>query len=466
MTITNSFEKLDEIRDKLSQISVDKNGKYLIKEYLKKIRFDFVLNSLIVSGFEIDEASALLFIETGQLSNRYSLNEYLMLKNYYKATEYIFDKSLENIELSSDLLRELHSFLTRGLSEIKIENKSHLIEIIPGDFVNEGAESNLIELIEQYNVNKDSVNQIEQLITFYVKLLLINPFSYGTTIIAFLLFNIFLLKNGFIPIIISKENIDTYNDCLMRAKSGTYAYIKDFFISVIEENVDKCISAITKREVNNRNELKKRIDEFYKNIKPNEQLYTVNQITNEIKNIDVSDNIRSIYSLIKDLCFDLFKNKNENDLEWEIKAPVRIDNFPIANSAIIVEYFGSQKINILNTLVGPTYLDYISEGSGIYIKILPKKRYIPKSSIAFCVLASYRSLFIVGSTSVAHIESGEERLVPNEKSKVFHIEGPIEFNKWQIEKIEEFLAKCIDNYLYLIEKEVEERKSSFSFSFN
>jgi len=116
--------------------------------------------------------------------------------------------------------------------------------------------------------------------------------------------------------------------------------------------------------------------------------------------------------------------------------------------------------------VGPTYLDYISEGSGIYIKILPKKRYIPKSSIAFCVLASYRSLFIVGSTSVAHIESGEERLVPNEKSKVFHIEGPIEFNKWQIEKIEEFLAKCIDNYLYLIEKEVEERKSSFSFSFN
>ncbi|MFW5800335.1 MAG: hypothetical protein ACOCV8_05945, partial [Spirochaetota bacterium] len=174
------------------------------------------------------------------------------------------------------------------------------------------------------------------------------------------------------------------------------------------------------------------------------------------------EGIRNLYEYIKNMCDELFTNNEDYNFEWELKYPLRIDNLPIANSAIIVEKFQEKKINVRNTLVGTTYLDFIKEGSSISLKIKPHKKHIPKSTLSFSLLPTYRRIYIAGSISIAHIESGEERLVPNEKSKVEIMDVSLDYGKWKLEHIEEFFANVVNSFLYNVEKEIDERESSFS----
>jgi hypothetical protein len=226
----------------------------------------------------------------------------------------------------------------------------------------------------------------------------------------------------------------------------------------------KATDFVTGKEIHNKDELKSRIDEFYNKVKSyNKPVFKRNRYGEE-DNFDVETSLREFHSLLDRLCNELFVNGELKDFDWQVKSPVRIDNFPIANSAVIVEKFQDEDIEISNALVGPTYLDFIHEGSGLYLKLIPHKHYIPKSILAFCVLTGYDKLYIVGSTSISHIESGEDRLVPNEKSEVLFETGPLDFEAWNTKKIEEFFANCVDTFLKLIEKEIDERKSSFEFN--
>lgn len=473
ITVTNLSDNMNDLKmalDEAKSLAGKENrNKRNFKDYLDKIKFDFVYNNLISSGFDMKEKDAFLFIKKGNLSDKYSLSEYLLLKNYYQLIEYLFEKDLNNIELSSEVVIELHSFLTRSITEIKSNNgtKNKIIPVASGEFINEKANTELNNLIDWFSENPDKLHFVEKIIIFYVKFLLIKPFAYGNSIIAFIILNLFLIKFGLAPVAIYPESFDDYYKTLLIAKNGKYKDITNFFVKIIGENVKHCVEYINGKEIHNTGELKRRIEEFNNHLRSlSEPVFVPDkgkdtEYEKSIEDVDIIKNLKEIYAYLDTLCKDLFVNRGDNDFSWEIHSPVRIDNFPIANSAVIVEKFEDENINISNTLVGPTYLDFVNEGSGIYIKIKPGKRYIPKASLAFCVLTSYKSLYLVGSTSVAHIEQGEEKLVPNEKSKVYYLEGSFEFSKWSNEKIEEFMVKCVDSFLTLVEEEVEGRKKSF-----
>jgi Fic family protein len=470
MIVSNVLDKLNELKDNLVMAEIaatENNGgdssRKSIQSYLTRIRFDFVYNSLALTGFSMKELEASVFINKGHLSQEHTLNEYLILKNYYDIVGHLFKSDLKDVNLTEDLIIELHQQLTNGVNEIIDREHNETIQIQQGMFKDEASQKSINELIEWLSEKEGEINPIEELIVFYVKFILTKPFEFGSALISYLILNLFLLKSGFIPIIINRNSFDEYYSAMMNAKSGKYSHIKDFIIKKMMETLRKATDFIIGKEIHNKDELKSRIDQFYNKVRSYNKPAFNRERTGDYENLDIEGSLRGFHSLLDRLCGELFINGELKEFDWQVKSPVRIDNFPIANSAVIVERFQDEDLDISNALVGPTYLDFIHEGSGLYIKLIPHKHYIPKSILAFCVLTGYDKLYLVGSTSVSHIESGEDRLVPNEKSIVLYEAGSLSFEAWSTDKIEEFFANSVDTFLKLIEKEIEERKSSFDF---
>lgn len=470
MTETTNNTKIEEIKAILNEYNTNKKpagegkSKTPVENYLNNIKIDFVYNSLIMSGFDMSYQEAVSFMENDTLSKNLTLNEYLIIRNYHKLVNHIFNKKLKSVKLTKELICDLHLYLTKGVSEMKTGDGKGTVKITHGKFKDEKTEKEIDALIKWFNDENEKKENIENLITLYVKIILIKPFTYGSSVIAFLILNLFFIKFGLIPMIITEDLHDDYYESFIKAKNGDYFYIKDFIIKNIEENVKNCINNKTPEEINGKEELKKRIEEFHKKLSSKLLNQKNNQETNEnLNENEIKESITELCNHIEELGTEVFNNRDDSDFEWNIKSPVRIDDLPIANTAVIVEYFDTIDADIQNTLVGTTYLDSIKKGSSVLISIIPKKNYVPKSSVAFCILQTPKELYLTGSISVAHLENGEDRLVPNEKSRVFSLKGSKNIAKWSYERIEDFFATIVNTFLSLVETEAENRKASFNF---
>lgn len=457
MTITKEISKIDKVNTLLSKINEEKNQSS-IKDYINKLKFDLVYSALSLSKFRINAADVKLFLKKGKLSNKYTLNHYLMIKNYNTMVEKYLSENI--IGFSKNLIKDLHIILTNGINEINDTENSEIIKIKQGKYRNDEIEKEIIELINWFNSKKNETDILDDLIGLYIKLSQMKAFSFGSEIISFTILNIMLVNAGFIPIVIQEENIDVYKRNLQEAKNGNFIYIKDFIVDNVLNGLNKYLGK-DNLEIASIEELKRRLDEFYQCLKSDQENeeYADTKEIEEYEKININESIVNIREKISKITKEIFINKDNAHFKWDIKSPIRIDNLPIANSAIIVEHFDEKEIEITNTLIGTTYLDFLTQGGSVLINLSPHKKHIPKSSFSMCLLVSYNTIYLVGSISVAGIELGEERLVPNDNSRVFHIKGSSDSNKWSNKKVESFYIKCIIALINIIENEVENRKN-------
>ncbi len=187
------------------------------------------------------------------------------LKDHLSAVDFVYNVVKENRELTVSFVKELHSLIThhqeyadgrdqfgnktrikllRGKFKERENNPSRedgtVIMYYPPEHV-EAEMDNLVLLSNE--AVADGVHPIINAAWLHHAFTTIHPFQDGNGRVARLLSSLILVKNGFFPFTVLREEAKVkYIDALEEADSGRAQKLVDYFIEVQRRNIEKALN--------------------------------------------------------------------------------------------------------------------------------------------------------------------------------------------------------------------------------
>jgi Fic family protein len=177
-----------------------------------------------------------------------SLREHFEAHNHDKAIDYLFSIINDDYVLRSIDILSLHSLVLRSIEEDfagRIRNGG--VRISGANFVppNANKVSDLLdELIDFVNTNPLQLNDIELAAVFHHKLVWIHPFFDGNGRTVRLAMNLLIMRCGFPPAIILKNDRTKYYEALNQANNGKYQKLILLMCQALERSLNIYLNAM------------------------------------------------------------------------------------------------------------------------------------------------------------------------------------------------------------------------------
>lgn len=177
-----------------------------------------------------------------------SLREYFETHNHDKAIDYLYSIINEEYTLRSIDILSLHGLVLRSIEEDfagRIRNGG--VRITGANFTPPNANKVpdlLDELIDFINTNPLNLNAIELATIFHHKLVWIHPFFDGNGRTVRLSMNLLLMRCGFPPAIILKNDRKKYYEALNQANNGNYQKLTLLMCQSLERTLNIYINAL------------------------------------------------------------------------------------------------------------------------------------------------------------------------------------------------------------------------------
>jgi Fic family protein len=182
------------------------------------LRIELTYNSNAIEGNTLSRIETMLVVEKGITAKGKSLVEHQEAINHAQAFDYIVRLVEEKQNISiKEVVMNIHSMI---LSKINDPYKGRLRDVpvrIQGSQTVLPNPLKVPELMDQFFKKVEEINTIyvpEQACMVHYELVSIHPFIDGNGRTARLLMNYILLKNGYAPALIKKEERGTYIDAL------------------------------------------------------------------------------------------------------------------------------------------------------------------------------------------------------------------------------------------------------------
>ena len=189
-----------------------------------------------------------MVIQEGITIKGKSLREHFETHNHDKAIDYLYSIVSENYILRSIDILNLHELVLRPIEDDfagRIRNGG--VRISGANFTppNANKVSDLLdELINFINQNPLELNDIELATVFHHKLVWIHPFFDGNGRTVRLAMNLLLMRVGFPPAIILKNDRKKYYEALNQANSGNYQKLTLLMSQALERTLNIYINAL------------------------------------------------------------------------------------------------------------------------------------------------------------------------------------------------------------------------------
>ena len=241
-TIERLYEKLTVLKQSrpLPNIALQK-----IKESLT---IEWTYNSNSIEGNTLTLRETQMVLQEGITVKGKSLREHFEAKNHEKAIDYLYSLVDESYTLRSIDILSLHELVLRMIEDEfagRIRNGG--VRITGANFVppNANKVSDLLdELIDFVNTNPLGLNDIELATVFHHKLVWIHPFFDGNGRTVRLAMNLLLMRKGFPPAIILKNDRKKYYEALNQANSGNYQKLILLMSQALERTLNIYISSL------------------------------------------------------------------------------------------------------------------------------------------------------------------------------------------------------------------------------
>jgi Fic family protein len=177
-----------------------------------------------------------------------SLREHFEAHNHDKAIDYLFSIINENYVLRSIDILSLHGLVLRSIEDDfagRLRNGG--VRISGANFIppNANKVSDLLdELIDFINTNPLNLNDIELASIFHHKLVWIHPFFDGNGRTVRLSMNLLLMRCGFPPAIILKNDRKKYYEALNQANNGNYQKLILLMSQALERSLNIYLNAM------------------------------------------------------------------------------------------------------------------------------------------------------------------------------------------------------------------------------
>jgi Fic family protein len=219
---------------------------------LNKIReslsIEWTYNSNSIEGNTLSLRETQMVLQEGITIKGKSLREHFETYNHDKAIDYLFSIINDDYVLRSIDILSLHSLVLRSIEEDfagRLRNGG--VRISGANFVppNANKVSNLLdELIDFVNKNPLELNDIELATIFHHKLVWIHPFFDGNGRTVRLSMNLLLMRCGFPPAIILKNDRKKYYEALNQANNGNYQKLILLMSQALERSLNIYLNAM------------------------------------------------------------------------------------------------------------------------------------------------------------------------------------------------------------------------------
>lgn len=219
---------------------------------LNKIReslsIEWTYNSNSIEGNTMSLRETQMVLQEGITVKGKSLREHFETHNHDKAIDYLFSIINDDYKLRSIDILSLHGLVLRSIEDDfagRIRNGG--VRITGANFVppNANRVSDLLdELITFINENPLHLNDIELATIFHHKLVYIHPFFDGNGRTVRLAMNLLLMRCGFPPAIILKNDRKKYYEALNQANGGNYQKLTLLMTQALERTLNIYLNAM------------------------------------------------------------------------------------------------------------------------------------------------------------------------------------------------------------------------------
>lgn len=241
-TFDRLYDKLDAINNSrpLPDIALSK-----IKEALT---IEWTYNSNSIEGNTLSLRETQMVLQEGITVKGKSLREHFEVKNHEHAIDYLYTLINDKYVLRSIDVLSLHGLVLRSIEdEYAGRLRTGGVRISGANFVPPNARkvSQLLdELIDFINKNPLKLNDIELAAVFHHKLVWIHPFFDGNGRTVRLAMNLLLMRRGFPPAIILKNDRKKYYEALNQANNGNYKKLMLLMCQSLERTLNIYISSL------------------------------------------------------------------------------------------------------------------------------------------------------------------------------------------------------------------------------
>ncbi|MEA3458035.1 MAG: Fic family protein, partial [Candidatus Thermoplasmatota archaeon] len=226
------IRKIEWKRKKLDSLRPLPKG--AVKRILEDIRLRHTYHSDAIEGNTLTLQETKLVLEEGITIGGKSLKDHIEAKNDAEAFDIMVELVNSKKEISQEIIQKIHEFATKGIlknpGQYRTENVTITgVKIRPPSFLK------IVRLIDEYiqNIQKLKLQTIKKAAYIHHEFVRIHPFLDGNGRVARLLTNFYLMKQGYPPIVIQKEDRKNYYKSLNKADHGNLSDFATFIARVV-----------------------------------------------------------------------------------------------------------------------------------------------------------------------------------------------------------------------------------------
>jgi Fic family protein len=207
-----------------------------LKKLLEDIRLRHTYHSDAIEGNTLTLQETKLVIEVGITIGGKPLKDHVEAKNDAEAFDVMITLVQAKKPISQDIIQEIHERVTRGTLEESGKYRTQNVRIA-GSKTTPPSYTNIVKLMEEYisNIKELKLHSIKKAAFIHHELVRIHPFLDGNGRVSRLITNLYLMKQGYPPIVLKKEDRGKYYQVLQRADDGDVSPFANFIAQAIHE---------------------------------------------------------------------------------------------------------------------------------------------------------------------------------------------------------------------------------------
>ena len=242
--LLRKIEKKKRRLDNLRPLKED-----VVKRILEDIRIRHTYHSDAIEGNTLTLQETKLVLERGITIGGKPLKDHIEARNDANAFNLMINLVKDEKPISQKVIQELHRIVTEGLLEDA--GKYRITNVrIAGSATPPPSYIKIVSLMDGYikNITKLELEPIKKAAFIHHEFVLIHPFADGNGRVARLVTNLFLMQNGYPPIILKKEDRGKYYSTLQKADKGNISPFATFIANAINEALMYYLSSFIDEE--------------------------------------------------------------------------------------------------------------------------------------------------------------------------------------------------------------------------
>jgi len=233
----------DRLYEKLAMLNKNRPlPKIALQKIKEALSIEWTYNSNSIEGNTLNLRETQMVLQEGITIKGKSLREHFEAKNHENAINYLYNIISDDYKLRAIDILSLHGLVLRTIEDDfagRLRNSG--VRISGANFIppNANKVSNLFdELINFVLQNPLNLNDLELATVFHHKFVWIHPFFDGNGRTVRLAMNLLLMRKGFPPAIILKNDRKKYYDALNQANNGNYQKLILLMCQAVERTLN------------------------------------------------------------------------------------------------------------------------------------------------------------------------------------------------------------------------------------